>query len=175
MEENPEPIAERMTWLDYGPPGERALPWAWAVERLTRSRRFWLATTRADGTPHVVPVWGAWVGDALVFSTGRRTRKARNIGANARCVITTEHANEAVIIEGAASEVTAPTELDRADDAYRAKYDSSILLGDSPVFAVRPITAFGIIEGASDTFPTRWRFDDSSGPPDLEGRSLGAN
>jgi hypothetical protein len=111
-----------------------------------------------------MPVWGAWVGDALVFSTGRRTRKARNISANARCVITTEHADEAVIIEGAASEVTAPAELDRADEAYRAKYDSSILLGDSTVFTVRPITAFGIIDGESDTFPTRWRFVGSTDP-----------
>jgi nitroimidazol reductase NimA-like FMN-containing flavoprotein (pyridoxamine 5'-phosphate oxidase superfamily) len=114
MQENPEPIAERMTWPDYEPPGTRALPWGWAVQRLVRSRRFWLTTSRADGTPHVMPVWGAWVGDALVFSTGRRTRKARNISANARCVITTEHADEAVIIEGVAGEVTAPAELDRA-------------------------------------------------------------
>jgi hypothetical protein len=81
-------------------------------------------------------------------------------------VITTEHADEAVIIEGAASEVTAPAELDRADEAYRAKYDSSIFLGDSPVFAVRPITAFGIIDGESDTFPTRWRFVGSPTPLD---------
>jgi pyridoxamine 5'-phosphate oxidase-like protein len=164
MREKPDPVAERMTWPDYEPPGTRALPWGWAVQHLIRSRRFWLATTRADGTPHVMPVWGAWVGDALVFSTGRRTRKARNISANARCVITTEHADEAVILEGAASEVTAPAELDRADEAYRAKYDSSIFLGDSPVFAVRPITAFGIIDGESDTFPTRWRFVGSTDP-----------
>jgi hypothetical protein len=113
-----------------------------------------------------MPVWGAWVGNALVFSTGRRTRKARNISGDAHCVIATEHADEAVIIEGLASEVTNRAELDRADDAYRAKYDSSILLGDSPVFVVRPITAFGIIDGASDTFPTRWRFGGSTDPLD---------
>src|SRR5688572_3927878 len=136
MRENPEPSAERMTTPDYEPPGKRALLCRCAAQRLIRSRRFWLATSRAAGTPHVMPVWGAWVGDALVFSTGRRTRKARNISTNARCVITTEHADEPVIIEGVASEVTAPAELDRADEAYRAKYDSPIFLGDSPVFAV---------------------------------------
>jgi hypothetical protein len=73
-------------------------------------------------------------------------------------VITTEHADEAVVIDGVAGELTDRAELDRADTAYRVKYGSSIFLGDSPVFAVRPITAFGIIDGETGAWPTRWRF-----------------
>jgi hypothetical protein len=66
-------------------------------------------------------VWGAWVHDAVVFSTGRRTRKARNLLVRPRCLLTNEHADQAVVIEGVAAELTDPAELDRADAAYRAK------------------------------------------------------
>jgi PPOX class probable F420-dependent enzyme len=165
MAERPEPIADRMTWPGYEPPGERLLPWRWAVQRLTSTRRFWLATTRADGVPHAMPVWGVWHDDVVVFSTGRRTRKARNIRGDPRCVVTTEHADEAVVIEGVAAEVTDPAALRRADAAYRAKYGSSIFLGDSPVFAVRPTVVFGVIDGATDAWPTRRRFGSRDDPP----------
>lgn len=38
-----------------------------------------LATTRADGSPHVAPVWFVVDGDDLVFNTGRDTVKGRNL------------------------------------------------------------------------------------------------
>jgi hypothetical protein len=38
--------------------GDGLLEWAWAVERLNRSRNYWIATARPDGRPHVAPVWG---------------------------------------------------------------------------------------------------------------------
>jgi PPOX class probable F420-dependent enzyme len=38
-----------------------------------------LATTRADGRPHVVPVWFVLDGDDLVFNTGADTVKGRSL------------------------------------------------------------------------------------------------
>lgn len=38
-----------------------------------------LATTRADGRPHVAPVWYDLDGEALVWNTGADTVKGRNI------------------------------------------------------------------------------------------------
>jgi PPOX class probable F420-dependent enzyme len=38
-----------------------------------------LATTRADGRPHVAPVWYDLDGEALVWNTGAETVKGRNI------------------------------------------------------------------------------------------------
>jgi general stress protein 26 len=49
-------------------------------------------------------VWGIWWSDAFWFSTGRSTRKAKNLAANSHCVIATEKADEAVIVEGLAAE-----------------------------------------------------------------------
>ncbi len=37
-----------------------------------------------------------------MFSTGSKSRKARNLGQNTSCIVCTEHANEAVIVEGVA-------------------------------------------------------------------------
>src|SRR5579859_2049245 len=41
------------------------LPWSHVVERLEGARYYWLATTRPDGRPHVTPLWGVWIDEAL--------------------------------------------------------------------------------------------------------------
>ena len=43
-----------------------------------------LATVRADGRPHIVPVWFEMDGDMLIFTTGETTVKARNMRHDAR-------------------------------------------------------------------------------------------
>ncbi|GCE19993.1 PPOX class F420-dependent oxidoreductase [Dictyobacter kobayashii] len=48
-----------------------------------------LATVRADGRPHVAPIWFVLDGDTLVFNTGRATVKGANLlrtGKAAICV-----------------------------------------------------------------------------------------
>ncbi len=157
----PEPIADRMPWPGYEPAyqGVALLPWTWAVERLERTRRFWLATARADGTPHLMPVWAVWTGVGLAFSTGRDTRKARNLAGRPRCSISTESGAEAVVVEGLAEQLRDPSLLDAMDAAYAAKYGSSMLIADSPVFLVRPLVVLGVIDSEPPAaVPTRWRF-----------------
>jgi PPOX class probable F420-dependent enzyme len=43
-----------------------------------------LATVRADGRPHVVPIWFVLDGDILVFSCGSGSVKAQNMRRDAR-------------------------------------------------------------------------------------------
>src|SRR5436305_14225844 len=104
-----EPNASRPFWpdaLESAPDETTGLkPWGWAVERLEKSHNYWIATTRPDGGPHLMVVWGIWWQDAFWFSTGARTRKSKNIAANPRCVIGTEQADEAIILEGAAQPI----------------------------------------------------------------------
>lgn len=158
-ETTPEPRAERMPWPGYTPTEAEArlLRWGWAVERLQRSRRFWLATAGPEGSPHLAAIWAVWTGDALAFSTGRQTRKARNLAVRPRCTVSTESGGEAVVVEGVAGEVTDPERLARIDDDYTAKYASSMLVPDSPVFAVRPLLVSGIVDSNGFVLPTRWR------------------
>jgi pyridoxine/pyridoxamine 5'-phosphate oxidase len=46
-----------------------------------------LATVRPDGRPHVAPVWFDLDGNDLVFSTGERSVKGRNLIADRRLSI----------------------------------------------------------------------------------------
>ncbi|MEU2789807.1 PPOX class F420-dependent oxidoreductase [Streptomyces sp. NPDC007100] len=46
-----------------------------------------LSTVRADGSPHVAPVWFLLDGDDLVFNTGADTVKGRNIARDGRVAL----------------------------------------------------------------------------------------
>jgi hypothetical protein len=149
-----------MPWPGYEPPaeGRRLLEWTWAVTRLQESRRYWLATAGLSGAPHLAAVWGVWAAGAMVFSTGRMTRKARNLASRRECSLATESAEEAVILHGSAEEVRDPRLIAEVDAAYVAKYGSSAVIGGSPLFAVRPRWVTGIVDSDASVLPTLWRF-----------------
>jgi hypothetical protein len=46
--------------------GSGKLSWMWAMERLSRARTYWIATTRPSGQPHSRPVWGVWLDAAFL-------------------------------------------------------------------------------------------------------------
>ncbi|HEY4385478.1 MAG TPA: PPOX class F420-dependent oxidoreductase [Ktedonobacteraceae bacterium] len=65
-----------------------------------------LATVRADGRPHVVPVWFDLDGDTLVFTTGDTSVKANNIRRDNRvsiCVDDEQPPFAFALIEGTAT------------------------------------------------------------------------
>ncbi len=149
--------------LPEGPDG--LMPWSWAEQRLEDSHNYWLATLRQDGRPHLMIVWGLWHGGVFYFSTGSRSRKARNLESNAHCVIGTEQAHEAVVVEGVAEKVRDVEQLKELLAIYQRKYDydmsamqDDILALREPIFAVRPSVAFGLEEKAVLQNATRWRF-----------------
>jgi PPOX class probable F420-dependent enzyme len=49
-----------------------------------------LATTRADGRPHVAPVWFVLDGEHLVFMTGAGTVKGRTLRRDPRAALTVD-------------------------------------------------------------------------------------
>lgn len=160
-----QPAASRPDLPGYGilpaDAGGGLLPWSWAAERLTRARDYWLATRRPDGSPHLAAVWGVWDGRVFCFSTGGRSRKARNLAADPRCALSPEQAGESVVVEGVAERVTEPGRLAALHSAYTRKYGTGFPDPDeNPVFVVRPQVVFGIIEqdpGFTGR-ATRWRF-----------------
>jgi nitroimidazol reductase NimA-like FMN-containing flavoprotein (pyridoxamine 5'-phosphate oxidase superfamily) len=155
------PAPERPRMVGYGLPKSRKglLPWAWAERRLTRSHNYWLVTVRPDGRPHAMPVWGIWLDGAFYFSTGRRSRKARNLARNPRCIVCSERAEAAVIVEGMAREVKDRPGQARLAGPYHRKYTPWKLDPEmGPIYAVRPRVAFGMYERRFVQAATRWRF-----------------
>jgi pyridoxine/pyridoxamine 5'-phosphate oxidase len=139
--------------------GDGLLPWSWAAERLAAARNYFIATTRADGRPHVMVIWGLWLDDAFYFSTGKSTQKARNLASNPHCVICAEGGEEAVIVEGVAAELGDRAVLERFAAAYKAKYDWDVSTMSEPIFVVQPRVVFGQIEKTFTKSATRWQFD----------------
>lgn len=79
---------------------QRTLPWTLVRERLERSLHYWVATTRPDGRPHVVPRWGVWVDDTWYYDGSPQTLHARNLERNPAAVLHLEDGASAVIVEG---------------------------------------------------------------------------
>ncbi|HYL59313.1 MAG TPA: pyridoxamine 5'-phosphate oxidase family protein [Candidatus Acidoferrales bacterium] len=144
--------------------GRGLMPWTWAVERLTRARNYWIATSSAAGQPHCVPVWGVWLDDAFYFSSGAQSRKARNLAANPNIVVCPENGDEAVSLEGAVEKVSDPATLKRFVEAYNPKYSWDLkvetVLDLGPIFAVRPRKVLGFVDtpGEFTGSATRWQF-----------------
>jgi PPOX class probable F420-dependent enzyme len=59
----------------------------WRAFLSTGTRTAKVATTRADGRPHVAPVWFLLDGDEIVFNTGRDTVKGRTLARDGRVML----------------------------------------------------------------------------------------
>lgn len=141
--------------------GDAAWEWARAVERIAGSRNYWISTTRPDGRPHAMPVWGVWVDGALLFGTDRKSRKGRNIAANAAVVAHLESGDDVVVLEGVAVEVTDAALLERYADAYDAKYSFRPDTGDASTvtYMLRARAAFTWLESEYVGSALRWRLE----------------
>ncbi|MEU9631440.1 PPOX class F420-dependent oxidoreductase [Streptomyces luteogriseus] len=77
--------------------------WREFVSHDTRTAK--LSTVRADGSPHVAPIWFLLDGDDVVFNTGKETVKGRNIvrdGRIALCVDDDRPPYSFVVLQGRA-------------------------------------------------------------------------
>jgi len=161
---NPKPSRIRATGCGFPKGTKGLLSWSWAEQRLKKSHNYWITTVKPDCSPHTMVVWGLWQDGRFLFSTGSKSRKARNLAKNPNCVVCTEHAQEAVIVEGV---------VESADVAARRKFlpvyekkykfdmksmKDDILSMKEPVFAIRPKVVFALWEKHFQSKSTRWKF-----------------
>jgi hypothetical protein len=110
-----------------------------------------------------MPVWGVWLEGRLWFSSGRRSRKARNLEADPRCTVTTDDARNPAVLDGTAERVTDAAAIAAFVAAANVKYGGGMTVAfQNPevngTYAVRPERVIAI---SGDDFvgsPTRWRF-----------------
>ena len=158
-----EPRRRRPPFKDYGisESDEGMVGWDWAAERLERSRNYWISTTRPDGRPHAMPVWGIWLDDAFFFSTGRESAKSRNLTANPAVVVHLESGDEAVILEGRAEPVRDDVLARQVSEIYWPKYDfTPDSTGEADRWlVVRPKRAYAWNERDYPNSATQFDFD----------------
>lgn len=137
------------------------------VQQLTTARSYWVCTTRADGRPHAMPVWGLWLGSpadvlggSLAFSTDPTSLKARNLLRDPRIVIHLESGDDVVLLEGRARtlEVGAEAELVAS---FVTEYDKkySVKVEPGPQFGLYALTPDVVLAWQEVDFPntaTRW-------------------
>jgi len=60
-----------------------ALAPAARIDRLLRSEPVvWMSTVRPDGSPHLIPIWFSWDGEAILVASKPNAQKVRNVRAN---------------------------------------------------------------------------------------------
>jgi hypothetical protein len=156
-----DPVAESIPLPKaYGTPTQ-LLAWNEVDQRLATALHYWLATTRPDGRPHVVPVDGLWLDGACYFGGAPETVHARNLRADPRAAIHLDDSEAATIAEGVA-EVHTPTPefAGKLDAASKKKYGYSpgaaVYLGG--VWRLKPTTVLAWTRLDRDA--TRFRFDE---------------
>jgi hypothetical protein len=108
-----------------------------------------------------MPVWGAWIDDAVWFSSGPRSRRARNLARDARCTITTDNPLEPVVVEGTAALVNERPRVEEFTAACNVKYETDIpveFFADNALFRVTATVAYGLTEADFAGTPTKWAF-----------------
>ncbi|MET8557063.1 PPOX class F420-dependent oxidoreductase [Streptomyces sp. NPDC004959] len=97
--------------------------WRAFVSEGTRTAK--LATVRADGSPHIAPIWFVLDGSDLVLNTGKGTVKGRNLARDGRvalCVDDERPPFSFVTIEGTTEISQDPDELLRWATTIAERY-----------------------------------------------------
>jgi len=130
--------------------------------RLERAPVYWIASTRPNGRPHVVPRDGIWLDGGLYYGGSPETVHHRNITHNPEIVVHIGDGQEAIIVEGTV-EIQMPTEemATRLSQESFAKYpqygriDPSIYLGGVSLLKPRRVLAWTNFTDNA----TRFRFE----------------
>ena len=140
---------------------EGMLEWGRVAGVLRDARIYWVSTTRADGTPHLIPIWGAWVDDAAYIEGGDETLWARNLAAGSAVHVGIDHDGVQVMVRGRATkrEVDSATQTSIAD-VYAAKHPYRP--EGHAFWEIRPWTVLAWDTGTIDSFaatPTEFVFE----------------
>ena len=162
------PITDRPEMEGYGiqPIGNGAnlIPWAEASKKIAKARNYWVSTTRENGKPHAMPVWGVWLNETFYFGTATTSVKARNLAHNPAVVVHLESGDDVVILEGTAEKISDKNFLYHIYvDLYGPKYGLDMSAqaqeGAGPTFALKVSSGFAWLESDFPNTATRYRFE----------------
>ena len=108
-------------------------------DRLATARNIWLATVRAGGAPHLIPIWFIAHGGQIYICTAPDTVKVRNLRKNPRVSLALEDGSVPVIFEGAATVMDNTAPPREVIAMFKLKYGWDILLSE-PNYVIIEIT-----------------------------------
>jgi F420H(2)-dependent biliverdin reductase len=118
--------------------------WRTIEARLSREMTIWIATTRADGRPHLTPVWYVWLDEKVYIATGTDTQKFANLRNNQQVALALPDTESVIIIEGEAHAAERPVTEKLADFFYH-KYEWDFRYDETAEWRLIEITPFKIM------------------------------
>ena len=118
--------------------------WRAMEAKLGREPTIWIATTRYDGRPHLVPVWFIWLDNKIYISTGSDTQKFINITRNEYIALSLPDSNDVLIMEGTAR-MADWQNIDTLADYFYHKYEWDFRYDDSTDWRLIEITPYKIL------------------------------
>lgn len=118
--------------------------WRTIEARLGREMNVWLSTVRADGRPHMTPVWYVWLDDQIYFATGSDTQKFANLRQNQKVALALPDVDRVIILEGEAH-VADHKMIDKLGDYFYHKYEWDFRYDDSADWRLVVITLSKIL------------------------------
>lgn len=107
---------------DYGSP-KKKLEWASVRTDLEEAPVYWVASTRPDGRPHVVPRDGIWLDDTWYYGGSPETVHNRNVEKNPSAVVHIGDGMKAIIVEGETHFVKTSLEIaEKLSEVNNVKY-----------------------------------------------------
>ena len=119
-------------------------------QRLRTERNIWLATVRPDGSPHLTPIWFAWVDGRAYVCTVESNVKTRNVRANPHIMFSLESGDAPAVAEAIVDVPQRPYPRSVVD-AFAAKFEWDITKPDDegPYDALWEITVKRWLMGGS--------------------------
>ncbi len=93
---------------------------------LAAEKVVWLSTVRDDGTPHLVPTWFWWDGQALTLWSKPGALKVRNVRANPNVMVALGDPGDDFAVGLIEAAAALPDQPVRVPDAFFAKYASDL-------------------------------------------------
>jgi F420H(2)-dependent biliverdin reductase len=93
------------------------------AQRLDSELNVWFAAVRADGRPHLTPIWFVWDHERMWLCTQTTSVKAKLVRANPQVSIALENGNAPVTGEGSARLVATMDAPKSVRDAFISKYE----------------------------------------------------
>ena len=141
-----------------GPKG--MLSWAVVRDAFAAATLYWIGSSRPDGSPHLHPIWGGWVGHHLYFEGGETTRWAKNLAADPRVSFGVESNGLHVSGRGLVERGPAGDDFKALVANYAGKYDYQPQA--DAFYKVTPEVVIALNMSSLEDFassPTRFRFD----------------
>lgn len=104
----------------------------------------WVATTRADGRPHLTPVWFVWLDGKIFIAIGTDSQKFSNLRGNQSVALAIPDTGSVIILEGEAHAADRKN-IEKLGEYFYHKYEWDFRYDDEADWRLVEVTPHKIL------------------------------